>query len=194
MTGSADSDESKKTLRRKAATRRKRAFEESGPDVALRLAEHLLGCAELASANWVSSYWPMREEIDPRPVMEALNARGVGLCLPVVTGHAQPLIFRAWQPGDRLVTEAFGTSVPMASAHERVPEILLVPLLAFDSEGYRLGYGGGFYDRTLEKLRSERGALAIGLAFAGQHMDFLPRGPHDQKLDMVVTEQGVQAF
>lgn len=194
MTNSADPDENKKTLRRKAATQRRRAFEESGPDAVLRLAENLLGCAELANAGWVSSYWPMREEIDPRPVMEALNARGVGLCLPVVIGHAQPLVFRAWQPGDRLVTEAFGTSVPMASAPEQVPDILLVPLLAFDSEGYRLGYGGGFYDRTLEKLRSERGALAIGLAFVGQHMDFLPRGPHDQKLDMIVTEQGVQAF
>ncbi|MGM0560343.1 MAG: 5-formyltetrahydrofolate cyclo-ligase [Pseudomonadota bacterium] len=194
MTDSVKPDESKKSLRRKAAARRSRASEESGPDAALRLAENLLGRKELANAGWVSSYWPMRDEIDPRPAMEALNAKGVGLCLPVVTGNAQPLVFRAWQPGDRLVREAFGTSVPEPSAAEQVPDILLVPLLAFDSEGYRLGYGGGFYDRTLEKLRAERGTLAIGLGFAWQHMDFLPRGPHDQKLDMIVTEQGVQAF
>lgn len=186
--------EDKRVLRREAATRRREACERAGPDASLRLAEILLGLTEVTNADWISSYWPMREEIDPRPAMDSLHARGTGLCLPVVAGPAEPLVFRAWQPGDQLIASAFGTSVPDASAAERSPEVLLIPLLAFDSEGYRLGYGGGFYDRTLEKLRSEQGALAIGLAFAEQHMDFLPRGPHDQKLDMIVTEQGVQAF
>lgn len=194
MSSSGTPEESKHDLRRKAAARRSRASREAGPDAALRLADNLLQCNKLAGARMVSAYWPMREEIDPRPAMEALHAKGVGLCLPVVTGPEQPLVFRRWRPGEALVTEAFGTSVPGRTAPEEVPDVLLVPLLAFDSQGYRLGYGGGFYDRTLEKLRGDQGALAVGLAFAGQYMDLLPRGMHDEKLDLVVTEQDVRTF
>ncbi|MFC4350935.1 5-formyltetrahydrofolate cyclo-ligase [Fodinicurvata halophila] len=188
------SEEGKHDLRRNAAARRSRASRRAGPDAALRLADNLLHRDELADARMISAYWPMREEIDPRPAMEALHARGVGLCLPVVTGPDQPLVFRRWRPGETLVTEAFGTSVPDSMAQEEVPDILLVPLLAFDSEGYRLGYGGGFYDRTLEKLRGDQGALAVGLAFADQYVDLLPRDMHDEKLDLVVTEQDVRTF
>lgn len=194
MTNLHESGASKQALRRQAAARRSHASREAGPDAALRLADNLLRRGELAKARMISGYWPMREEVDPRPAMEALHARGAGLCLPVIVGAERPLVFRRWQPGDPLVTEASGTSVPGQTAPEEVPDILLVPLLAFDDEGYRLGYGGGFYDRTLEKLRGGKEPLAVGLAFAAQYVESLPSGMHDEKLDLIATEQGVRTF
>jgi 5-formyltetrahydrofolate cyclo-ligase len=113
----------------------------------------------------------------------------------VVVGKGQPLIFRAWHPGLALVAGGFKTEVPPHSSPELAPEILIVPLLAFDSEGYRLGYGGGFYDRTLEKLRKTgRRPLAVGVAFSAQHVARVPRDHYDQPLDWIVTEKNAQAF
>ena len=137
----------------------------------------------------VSGYWPMGDEFDPRPLLAALHARGHPCCLPVVIGRGQPLVFRAWAPGDALRAAAFGTSVPPPSAPEREPSLLLVPLLLVDARGYRLGYGGGFYDRTLAGLRAARGdVLAVGLAFEGQRVARVPTDDTDQRLDWLVTE------
>lgn len=135
----------------------------------------------------LAGYVPMRGEIDPRP---AMAAHAGPVAVPVVTGPAQPLAFRAWHPDAVLVPGAFGALIPRDGAW-LVPSVLIVPLLAFDAAGYRLGYGGGFYDRTLEQLRKAGDVLAIGFAFAAQEVASVPREATDQPLDLIVTERGV---
>lgn len=131
----------------------------------------------------------MRTEIDPTPAMEEAAAHGpVGL--PVIMGADQPLQFRLWTPGCAMIAGAFGAQIPADGAWMQ-PEIVIVPLVAFDRRGGRLGYGGGFYDRTLQQLRARRATLAIGFAYAAQEADDLPLEATDQPLDMIVTEAGV---
>jgi 5-formyltetrahydrofolate cyclo-ligase len=134
----------------------------------------------------VSGFWPIGDEIDLRPLMVALAARGHPLCLPETPKRGLPLVFRRWLPGEPLVAGRFGTSHP--SGPVTVPDFVLVPLLAFDRAGNRLGYGGGFYDRTLGGLPD---AMRLGCAFACQEVAAVPVGPVDQRLDAVATEFGV---
>jgi 5-formyltetrahydrofolate cyclo-ligase len=136
-----------------------------------------------AGAAVLSGYMPMRSEIDPLP---AMRAHAGPVCVPVVTGRAQPLVFHRWTPEMPMVEGSFKALIP-AVAEEIVPEILLVPLLAFDRRGYRLGYGGGFYDRTLAGLRANGTVRAIGLAFAAQEVDEVPCEPTDARLDAIVA-------
>lgn len=131
----------------------------------------------------LSGYWPMRGEADPIPAMQAHTGT---LCLPVVPGKAVPLVFRQWQ-GEPLVSGPFGTSHPAESSPVLRPEVLIVPLAAFDRAGNRIGYGGGYYDRTLELLRSQGPVVAIGLAFASQELPQVPVEPFDQPLNLIVT-------
>ncbi len=138
----------------------------------------------------IAGYHPKGDEADVQPALSALAAAGHATALPVVTGRAWPLVFRLWRPGHPLVPGAFRIMEPMGDAPLVQPDIVLVPLLAFDQAGYRLGYGGGFYDRTLEVLRAEAPTLAVGIGYAGQGVDKLPIDAYDQKLDWIVTEQG----
>jgi 5-formyltetrahydrofolate cyclo-ligase len=135
----------------------------------------------------VSGVWPLDGEFDLRPLMHMLHARGHPIVLPVTPPKGQPLSFRLWQPGDALVRERFGTLRPTGEV--MVPDFLLVPLLAFDRRLHRLGYGAGYYDRTLARL--SRGRFALGCAFAAQEVDAVPVGPHDVALDAVATERGI---
>lgn len=141
-----------------------------------------------------SVFWSMGTEIDTKPLIWSLDAMGWRVLLPVVEKRGLPLRFRCWKPGEPLVSGGFGTSVPAPDAEEADPDVLFVPLLAFDRKGYRLGYGGGFYDRTLEKLRKSGSPVTVGLAFSAQRVDTVPRGPHDQPLDWIVTEDGLEKF
>ena len=136
----------------------------------------------------LSGYWPMRGEVDPLPAMAAHDGP---LCLPVVPGRAMPLVFRAWRPGDPLDAGSFGIHHPPESAPVLVPQVLIVPLAAFDRSGQRIGYGGGYYDRTLAALRAAGPVTAIGLAFASQEIAAIPVGPFDQPLDMIVTDREI---
>ena len=136
----------------------------------------------------VSGYWPMGDELDPRPLLAALASRGHAVALPVTTRRGQPLRFRQWRPGEPLLPVRFGLSEPSPEAPELRPDWLLVPLLAFDRRGQRLGYGAGYYDRTLEVLP---GAVALGFAYAGQEVPRVPTGPGDRPLRAVATERGV---
>jgi 5-formyltetrahydrofolate cyclo-ligase len=142
----------------------------------------------------VAGYWAFREEADARELMLALAARGHPLALPCVVARHTPLRFQLWRETDSMRVSPFGVTEPETDAEVVTPSVLLVPLLAFDSDGFRLGYGGGYYDRTLEVLRKLRPIRAIGIAYAGQEMDTLPREPHDQRLDAVLTELGLWSF
>jgi 5-formyltetrahydrofolate cyclo-ligase len=135
----------------------------------------------------VSGFWPIGREIDIRPLLLALHERGHKVVLPVTPKRGNPLTFRLWRPGDVLQPERFGTFRPIGD--EAVPDFLLVPLLAFDRRGHRLGYGAGFYDRTLAGLPEGRDAL--GVAYAGQEVPEVPAGPTDMRLDAVATDNGV---
>lgn len=137
----------------------------------------------------LSGYMPMRTEIDPLPAMAEAAAHGP-VAVPVIIGKGQPLRFRTWTPDAPMIGGSFGALVPQGGDWV-TPQILIVPLLAFDARGGRLGYGGGFYDRTLEDLRQAGPVMAIGFAFAAQQTDDLPLEPTDQPLDMIVTESGV---
>lgn len=180
----------KKALRREAQ-RRRAAAAEAAPEAGRRLRECILATVPLPPACAVSGYWPMGGEMDPVPTLETLSARGHPVGLPVMAGRGRALVFRAWHPAQVLEDGGFGTRVPPADAPELRPQVLLVPLLAFDRTGYRLGYGGGFYDRTLQALRAQDPhVLAVGIAYAGQEVAHVPRGAGDQPLDMLVTEAG----
>lgn len=135
----------------------------------------------------LSGYMPMRTEIDPLPAMSAHQGP---VSVPVIIGKGQALKFREWSPGCAMVPGEFGALIPAEGAWIE-PEVLIVPLLAFDARGYRLGYGGGFYDRTLQALRAKRPTLAIGFAFSAQEVAQVPIDENDQRLDAIITEQGV---
>jgi 5-formyltetrahydrofolate cyclo-ligase len=142
----------------------------------------------------VAGYSPIRSEIDAVPLMQALAAAGAQLALPVIPARGQSLRFRAWSPGDRLMPGPLGILEPSPAAAEIIPDIVLVPLAAFDLAGHRIGYGAGHYDRTLAKLRASKKVAAIGLAFAVQEIEAVPALSHDVALDYVLTETKVFDF
>ncbi|SDM13607.1 5-formyltetrahydrofolate cyclo-ligase [Maricaulis salignorans] len=176
----------KSDLRRRALVARQSAHE-AAPDAGERLVEHFP--FELVTpGSVVSAYWPLPGEMDPRPLMAALEARGACLALPVVIGAGHPLEFREWRSGDPLQRRAFGLMEPRENAPQLVPDILLVPLLAIDPDGNRLGFGKGYYDRTLAGLRACGAPVAVGLAYEAQWVAAVPVDEFDQPLDWVVTE------
>lgn len=174
-----------KSAARTAAFARRKAARRPGAATAGYLSEVLAGYRGVPLAG----YMAMRTEIDPTPAMEEAAAHGpVGV--PVIIGAGQPLRFREWKPDCSLIKGAFGAMIPETGAWI-APQIVIVPLVAFDRSGGRLGYGGGFYDRTLEKLRAAQPTMAIGFAYAAQEDENLPLEPTDQPLDLIVTEHGI---
>ena len=173
-----------KSAARQAAFARRKAAHEAGQGTAGYLSEVLAGFRGVPLAG----YMAMRTEIDPTAAMAEAAAYGpVGV--PVIQGAGRPLQFRLWEPDSRIEPGPFGAMIP-AAGDWMTPEIVIVPLVAFNRRGGRLGYGGGFYDRTLEQLRQRGPVLAIGFAYAAQEDDDLPIEPTDQPLDMIITEQG----
>ena len=145
----------------------------------------------LTSGTIVSGFMPLNSEISPLPLMRKLAEAGAGLALPVVVERGVPLSMRAYAFGDALVKGVWGIRVPPPEAPEVAPDVLLVPLLAFDRNGNRLGYGAGYYDMTIAALRAKKRAVAIGVAFAAQEVDEVPTTPRDVRLDLVLTERGM---
>src|SRR5450631_3199448 len=143
---------------------------------------------EITPGTVVSGYSPIRSEIDPIPLMATLAAKGARLALPSITARGQSLAFRAWSPNDRLLLGPLGILEPSPAAAEISPDIMLVPLAAFDRAGHRIGYGAGHYDYTLAHLRKLKHIIAVGLAFAAQEIKAVPALPHDVALDYVLTE------
>jgi 5-formyltetrahydrofolate cyclo-ligase len=137
----------------------------------------------------VSGFMPFKSEINPLPLLQKLGEAGARLALPAIAGRGKPLIIRAWQFGAPLDRGQWGIREPKADAHEVEPDILLVPLLAFDRAGFRLGYGAGYYDMTIHRLRALKSVTAIGIAFAAQEVPKIPTTPRDERLDLVLTER-----
>jgi len=180
-------DLEKAALRKAAFAARKAAFGR-GLDGAAQA--HLRRALAGHGGAVLAGYLPIRTEIDPRPVM-ADHPGPVGV--PVIPGAAQPLVFHRWAPGAPLIDGPFGAMVPAESVVV-VPQVLIVPLLAFDARGFRLGYGGGFYDRTLALLRAAGPVTALGFAYGAQELPEVPTDAYDQRLDGIVTEDGLRLF
>ena len=145
----------------------------------------------LTSGTIVSGFMPLNSEISPLPLMRKLAEASAGLALPVVVGRGLPLSMRAYAFGDALLKGVWGIRVPPPEAPEVAPDVLLVPLLAFDRNGNRLGYGAGYYDMTIAALRAKKPVVAVGVAFAAQEVDEVPTTPRDVRLDLVLTEREV---
>jgi 5-formyltetrahydrofolate cyclo-ligase len=175
---------------RNFARARRAALAAACPDFATRIAGFAPDL-DLKPKAVAAGYWPMGDEADPRALMAALAARGHALALPRIEAKSGPLVFHRWRESDALTIHVLGMSEPCAASEVLVPDVLLVPVLAFDSSGHRLGYGGGYYDRTLDALRANVNVRAIGIAYAGQKMETLPREAHDHALDMIVTEREI---
>ncbi len=173
--------------------RRRAAHRAIGPEAAQAVADFVLSEVDPQGKN-IAGYWPLGDELDCRPALEALSTAGAEVALPVVAGQGHALIFRQWKPGDVLEQGPFGTMHPGPRAPVIVPQVLLVPLVAFDLEGHRLGYGAGYYDRTLASFRSQGKVTAIGLGYDAQRVDTVHADGHDQALDGIITNAGVLWF
>lgn len=179
-------DDAKAAARRACFDARKAAFARGQGQAAELLADFLAPHA----GKVLAGYMAMRTEIDPTPAMAAHQGT-VGV--PVILGPAQPLKFREWSPGCAMMEGDFRAYIPVEGAWVE-PQVVIVPLVGFDARGYRLGYGGGFYDRTLAGLRARHDVLAVGFAFDAQELPEVPIDAYDQRLDAIVTESGVRLF
>lgn len=160
----------------------------------LTISAHGLQAIDIAPGAVVSAFLPIRSEVDTRPLMALLRTRGARLCVPVVLDK-ETIVFRELFPGAELVKGVFGTSGPGPEAPELDPDIMLVPLSAFDAAGHRIGYGGGYYDRAIERLHKKgRDPLLIGIAFDVQEVASVPAEPHDIRLNAILTESGFRSF
>jgi 5-formyltetrahydrofolate cyclo-ligase len=177
---------------REAARAKRAELARACPDFAKQIA-HSTDALPVSRGQMVSAYIAMGDEADPARLITALQARGCEVSYPLVH-RGQPLTFHVPVEGEQWVRSSFGVLEPRPDWPLAHPTLLLVPLLAFDSSGFRLGYGGGYYDRTLAKFRSERAIMAIGIAFAGQEINRVPRDARDEPLDGVVTEAGFRRF
>lgn len=179
----------KQSLRRESLARRASIPSDQRERAAAALAETGLVFLDLPGPAVVSGYYPVGDELDCLPLLRRLIGEGHTIGLPI-TRKGKPLLFRAWTPDMQMARGALDIPRPPDDAPEVTPSVLLVPLAAFDDRGYRIGYGGGFYDRTLAKLRSEGPVTAIGAAFSQQRVDRVPEEPHDEPLDWMLTPEG----
>jgi 5-formyltetrahydrofolate cyclo-ligase len=183
----------KAELRALLSARRQTVTPEAAARAARAVADLLAQELALPAPVIVAGYWPLADELDPRPAMQRLAAAGHGLALPRMEGRAAPLAFHAWSWGDALRPGGFAVMQPDPQQPKVAPQVVLVPLLAFDARGHRLGYGKGYYDRTLRTLRAAGAARrTIGLAFALQEVPEVPAAPFDEPLDAIVTEHGLR--
>jgi 5-formyltetrahydrofolate cyclo-ligase len=185
-----------KAAARRRARARRAAFPVAERDRAgAKAAAHFLAAIALLPGSMISAYWPLEDEFDSRPLLHALIGAGHGVALPVVRGAGRELYFREWQPGDTLAKSSFGVSEPLPAAPSVTPTVVIAPFLAYNAQGFRLGYGGGYYDRTIRALRhSAPGLLAVGLGYAAQAMAALPYDDYDEALDWLVNERGALQF
>lgn len=190
--GSDGIEAEKAALRISAHARRQALSEDFRAEASKAMSFHFFDKVAFAPEDAVAGYWRIRDEADCQPILVKLMDGGQSVLLPVVTAAGAALDFRLWASDAPLYEAGFGTLAPADTAPRRAPDLILMPLLGFDAEGTRLGYGGGYYDRTIASLGKK--PMLVGLAFAAQRLEAIPRQPHDVPLDAVVTEEGVQFF
>jgi 5-formyltetrahydrofolate cyclo-ligase len=190
MTSSVRVEDSKAAFRQEAI-----ALRDALPADARKAAAEAIAARKFPLAitpgTIISGFMPLKSEINPLPLLQRLSEAGARLALPAIAGRGKPLIMRAWEFGASLDRGQWGIREPKPEAPEVEPDILLVPLLAFDRAGYRLGYGAGYYDMTIHRLRGLKPVTAVGIAFAVQEVPKIPTTPRDERLDLVLTEREV---
>lgn len=187
--------DAKRALRKRLSALRLVADQKEGPDAALAVIRHLLPRATdlgLEAGAVAAGYWPISTEIDVRPLLARLDERDVICALPCIEDGRSELVFRRWRPTDDLVAGEHDTREPAVSAAEVIPQVLFVPMLAVDRDGHRLGYGRGWYDRTLAALRRNGGAVAVGIGFGVQVWDVVPFARGDERVDWILTERALE--
>ncbi len=191
------SGETKKKLRATLKVKRKKTFLKNGVIFSEMISSHFISWfVNQKNIKNVAFYYPIHTEVDPFPIIRLLNRKPLNHCLPVICKINAPLIFREWKKDTKLINSNFGAKIP-STGNEIIPDLILVPLLAYDDNGSRLGYGGGFYDRTLSNLRKnfKKKIIAIGLAYSSQKYNgLLPVEKTDAKIDAVLTENGIIFF
>ena len=185
-------EDAKAGLRQQAHAARAALSPGSRAEAAASVAQYFFDSIALVPGQVVAAYWRIRDELDCQPILVRLMDSNQTVVLPVVMGPDQPLQMRVWEQGASLYEAGFGTLAPSELAPRAEPDMVLMPLLGFDSQGTRLGYGGGYYDRTLAQMK--KSPKLIGLAFAAQELDAIPRDSHDVPLDVVITEAGLRHF
>jgi 5-formyltetrahydrofolate cyclo-ligase len=188
MTSVADTVTRKAELRAAVLKRR----DALAPEVRLAAAEAIAARGlpiALKPGAIVSGYMPIRSEINPLPLLRRYAEAGAQIALPAIVARGEPLSMRAWAVGEKLVPGQWGIREPEAGAAQVAPDIMLIPLAAFDRRGSRVGYGAGYYDRTITELRLHKPVVAIGIAYSVQEVDEVPTLPHDARLDLVLTER-----
>ncbi len=185
-------EEAKAALREQARQQRAALGSALRSEAVTQAAEHFFADVEIGEGQIVAAYWPIRDEIDCKPVLARLMDSFQPVCLPVITGDDTPLQFRRWALGAALYEAGFGTLAPPDDAPVVEPDVIIIPLLGFDRAGTRLGYGKGHYDRTIAVMHKK--PVLIGYAFAAQELDSIPADDHDVPLDYLVTETGVTRF
>ncbi|MGB5092810.1 MAG: 5-formyltetrahydrofolate cyclo-ligase [Parvibaculum sp.] len=195
MTTQTDPMDAKSAARDTARLARVEAQVQAGPAATSHFAAHFFKSVAPRHGRSIAAYAPMGTEADPGDILSRAHELGHVCGLPRIVARGEALAFHRWQPGDVLVPGPHGTREPALTKPPIRPDVLIVPLLAFDATGHRLGYGGGYYDRTIASLRADgRPLLALGLAFCAQEVDQLETGPHDERLDGVICEKGVRFF
>jgi 5-formyltetrahydrofolate cyclo-ligase len=180
---------------RAEARARRAILKPSVQEAPRHMADHFLKAVPMLPHATVSAYWPVGDEADPLPLVHQLRLKGHAIALPRVSGVARtPLAFHVYEPQASLIPHRFGMHEPASDWTIAIPSIVIVPLLAFDARGHRLGYGAGYYDATLTDLRRGHDVVAVGYAYAGQEVPEVPADEHDQPLDWVVTEAGARKF
>ncbi len=185
-------EEAKAALRLRAHAARAAILHSNRPASAKAVADNFFKYVQLKPADIVAGYWRIKDEMDCQPILVRLMDSFQPVCLPVVLGDGLPLELRLWEQGTPLYEAGFGTLAPSELAPQVEPDVIIMPLLGFDGRGTRLGYGGGYYDRTLERLHKR--PRLVGIAFAAQELDHIPHERHDFPLDVIVTEQGARSF
>lgn len=194
MSSDASISDAKAALRKTAKAVRKQASATHRATAAQMFAKYGIGFAGVGAPAIVSGYMPIGDEADISDLMEHLARDGFGIALPVMVGKGKPLQFRRWRPGDVLDEVQWRIREPGETAEIVAPDVMLCPLLAFDEAGFRLGYGGGFYDRSLAEIRAAKQVITIGIAFDEQRVDAVPRDAYDQRLDWILTPSGAHKF
>jgi len=191
VSATAASIESRKAELRRAAAARRDALPAEVRGAAAEAIAARAFPLPITPGTIVSGFMPLKSEINPLPLMKTLVEAGASLALPQIAGRGKPLVMRAWRWGAPLDTGQWGIREPKVDYPEVDPDILLVPLLAFDRSGQRIGYGAGYYDMTIARLRSRKTVIAVGIAFAVQEVPAVPATERDARLDLVLTEREV---